>query len=155
VARRLQEGEHVLLRRPPPKLRGGGQEVKVSAKLQPKARLEAYVVLKRIGETYALGDVATKREISTFIQPVHADHLVPLNVQELTAPVEEKTKVVLEGAHHGNIVAQALDGRVKIHLTDRAGEETFQKVHKKLGVILDEKRGIWIDLANFDYFFDD
>ena len=36
--------------------------MKVSAKLQPKARLEAYVILKRIGENYVLGDVATQRE---------------------------------------------------------------------------------------------
>ena len=104
VARQLQEGEHVLLRRPPAKLRKDGQEVKVSAKLRPKARLEAYVVLKRIGETYVLGDVATRREVSTFTQPVHADRLVLLNVQELTTPIAEQTKVILEGispgAHH-------------------------------------------------------
>ena len=155
VARHLQEGEHVLLRRPPPKLREDGQEVKVSAKLQPKARLEAYVILKRIGENYVLGDVATKREITTFSQPVHADRLVPLNVQELTKPVEEKHRIILEGVHPGTIVAQAVDGRVKVHMADRGREEAFFKTHRKLGIVLDEPRGLWVDLSRFDYFFDD
>ena len=46
-----------------------------------------------------------RREVSTFTQPVHADRLVPLNVQELTTPVAEQTKVILEGIHPGRITA--------------------------------------------------
>ena len=112
VARQLQQGEHVLLRRPP-------------AKLQPRARLEAYVVLKRVGETYAQGDVATGREVSTFTQPAHADRLAPLNVKEDTTPIAEQTKLILEGIHTGRIIAQAVDGRVWIELSDKNSEEMF------------------------------
>ena len=127
VARQPQEGEHVLPRRPPAKLREDGQEVELSAKLQPKARLEAFVVLKRIGGTYVRGGVATGREVSTFTQPTHADRLVPLNVQELTSPIAGQTKVILEGIHPGRNTAQAVDGRVRIELSDKNREEMFIK----------------------------
>ena len=91
----------------------------MSAKLQPRGRLEAYFILKRVGEAYVLGDVATKAEVTAVTQPVHADCLVPLNVQELPAPIDEQTKVILEGIHTGRIVAQAVDGRIKVELADR------------------------------------
>ena len=155
--RRLEEGEHVLLRHPLPKLREDLQ-IKVSAKLQPKVRLEAYAVLKRGGEAYVLGGVATEHEITMFTQPAYADLFVPLSMsnQELSASIDEQTKIILEGIHAGRAVAQALDGRVKVELADRTREEQFNKTYKKLGASLDERRGVWVDLAQFDHhYFED
>ena len=126
----------------------------MSAKLQPRARLEAYLILK-VGEAYVLGDVATKAEVTAVTQPVHADCLVPLNVQELSAPIGEQTKVILKGIHTGRIVAQAVDGRIKVELVDRTREEQFCKTYKKLGTSLDGRRGVWLDLAQFDHYFND
>ena len=127
----------------------------MSAKLQPRGRLEAYLILKRVGEAYVLGDVATKAEVTAVTQPVHANCLVPLNVQELSAPIDEQTKVILEGIHMGRIVAQAVDGRIKVELADRTREEQFYKTYKKLGTSLDGRRGVWLDLAQFDHYFND
>ena len=86
----------------------------MSAKLQLGARLEAYLILKRVGEAYVLGDVAAKAEVTDVTQPVHADCLVPLNVQGLSAPIDEQTNVILKGIHTGRIVAQAANGRIKV-----------------------------------------
>ena len=96
-----------------------------------------------------------RREVSTFTQPTHADRLVPLNVQELTSPIAGQTKVILEGIHPGRNTAQAVDGRVRIELSDKNREEMFIKTYKRMNVTMDDRRGIWIDLAQFDHYFDD
>ena len=108
-----------------------------------------------MGEAYVLGDVATKAEVTAITQPVHADCLVPLNLQELSAPIDEQTKVILEGIHTGRIVAQAVDGRIKVELADRTREGQFYETYKKLGTGLDGRRDIWLDPAQFDHYFID
>jgi len=147
-------GEHVLLKRPPPTLREEGQEVKVSAKLQPKARLDVYKVIRKLGSNYVLGDVATGKEVQGIVQPVHADRLIALNVKELTTPISEANRIILEGIHVGYIMAHAVDGRVLVRFSDRTREERFHQTHKGLGTVLAES-GVWLDLARFDHYFDD
>ena len=156
IPRQLEVGEHVLLRRPPAMIRDDEhQEVRVSAKLQTKARLEIFKVIKRVGESnYVLGDIATGIEVSNIAQPVHADRLVPIGVQELVDPIEERNRVILEGVYSGNIEQQAIDGRVMVKLANRSQEETFQKEFRKLGVVLNHPRGIWADLSVHDHYFE-
>ena len=127
----------------------------MSAKLQPRARLEAYVILKRVVEAYVLWDVATKTEVTAVTLPVHADRLVPLEVQELSAPIDEQTKVIFEGVHTGRIVAQAVDRRIEVELADRTREGQLYKTYKKLGTSLNGQGGVWLDLAQFDHYFND
>eukprot|EP00969_Alexandrium_andersonii_P059624 2626309-Alexandrium_andersonii.AAC.1 len=105
-----------MLRRPPAAVRREGLEERVSAKLQAKCRLDVYRVIKQTGPSnYVLGDVATGREVTTIKQPVHADRLVPLEVAELTEPIEEKKELEIEG-RRGRLLRQALDGRVLVQL---------------------------------------
>ena len=62
----------------------------VSQRLQPKARIEIYRVLKRVGDSnYVLGDLATGHEVSSFKQPVHADRIVPMDGGVLDDPISE------------------------------------------------------------------
>ena len=86
---------------------------------------------------------------------MHADRLVPLNVQELSVPIDEQTKMIFEGIHTGRIVAQTVDGRIKVELADRTREGQFYKTYKKLGTSLDGRRGVWLDLAQSDHYFND
>ena len=126
----------------------------MSAKLQPKARLDVYKVIRRLGSDYVLGDVATGKEVQGIVQPVHADRLIALNVKELTAPISEANRIILEGIHVGYITAQAVDGRVLVRFSDRTREERFHQTHKGLGTVLAES-GVWLDLARFDHYFDE
>ena len=88
-ARELQVGEMVLLRRPPDavlKAQGLDDETVrgVSRGLVPKAEISPYVVIRRFGNAYVLGDPNTKEEVKAFKQPVAAERLVPLTADELT-----------------------------------------------------------------------
>ena len=129
------------------------QRILWSRKIQPKSRLEAYVIIKKVGpNNFVLGDMATGAEITSFAQPVHADRLVPLEVAELATPLESQTKLVIEG-REGEVLRQSLDGRVLIRLSSQAEEETFAGLHRRLGARLDAARGVWVDLARFVHDF--
>jgi len=124
----------------------------VSAKLQPKARCEAYVVLKRVGESiYALGDVATQREVGHFRQPVHADRCIPLEVGDLTEPMESKFRIEIEG-RTGLIRRQAIDGRILVDFQSARLNDAFAQDFKRRGAHLSgDDRGVWLDSERFDY----
>ncbi len=49
-----------------------------------------------------LGDAATGKEIRGCKQPAHADRLVPLDVEELSAPIDERQSLVIEETRHGS-----------------------------------------------------
>ena len=126
MPRPLQVGQLVLLRRPPAVARDDNdQERSVSRKLQPKARVEVYRVNKRVGDSnYVLGDIATRNEVTSFKQPVHADRIVPMEGGVLDDPITESKEVVIE-QHHGTITEQAWDGRVLVQLATDEAEDTF------------------------------
>ena len=79
---------------------------------------------------------------------------MPIGVQELVDPIEERNRVILEGVYSGNIEQQAIDGRVMVKLANRSQEETFQKEFRKLGMVLNHPRGIWADLSAHDHYFE-
>ena len=118
----LEVGQLVLLRRPPAIARDeDNQEKPVSRKLQPKARVEVFRVIKRVGDSnYVLGDVATGKEITTFKQPVHADRIVPMEGGVLDEPISQAKDVVIE-QRHGTIREQAWDGRVRVEMATDQG----------------------------------
>ncbi len=94
-ARELQVGEMVLLRRPPEavlKAQGLDEETTrgVSRRLVPKADVSPYVVIRKFGNAYVLGDPNTKEETKAFKQLVAAERLVPLTAGELEEGYETK-----------------------------------------------------------------
>ena len=144
--RRLEVGEHVLVRRPP-LLQPEG----VSRKLQARQRMDVYRVIKTIGDAdYVLGDVVSGREVTAFKQPIHADRLVPLDVQELTEPITEDRRLTIEGTV-GHITKMSLDGRVLVEMGARPRELEFAQRFKKLGATVAAERGVWLDLSKFAY----
>ena len=96
-ARELQVGEMVLLRRPPDAvLRAQGLDDEtvrgVSRRLVPKAEISPYVVIRRFGNAYVLGDPNTKEEVKAFKQPVAAERLVPLTANELKKDTRPRSR---------------------------------------------------------------
>ena len=130
------------------------QERSVSRKLQPKARVEVYRVIKRVGDSnYVLGDVATGIEASSFKQPVHADRIVPMDGGVLDEPIATEKNIVIE-QHHGTIQEQAWDGRVRVQFATEAAEDEFAHRFRKDGATKDSKKsGVWVDLARHTYYF--
>ena len=40
-------------------------------------------------------------------------------------------------------------------MSDKNREEMFSKTYKRMNATTDDRCGIWIDLAQFDHYFDD
>ena len=78
-----------------------------------------------------------------------------LNVQELTTPIAEQTKVILEGVHAGRKTALAVDCRFRIELSDKNCEEMSTKTYKGMNVTMGERCRVWFVLAQCDHYFDD
>ena len=153
----LEAGQLVLLRRPPAIARDEqGREANVSRKLQPKARIEVYKVIKRVGDAnYVLGDLATGAEITSFKQPVHADRIVALDGGVLDDPIAESKDVVVE-QRHGTIKQQAWDGRVLVEFDTAEAEDDFAHRFANLGAKKDSAQpGVWVDLSKHVYYFPD
>ena len=151
IPRELEVGETVLLRRPPPL--SAFNDGPVSRKLQPKARFDVAVVLKKVGRSnYVICDLATLEEWRPIKQPLHADRLVPLASAELTEPVAERTHIEVEGKP-GVMRRQALDGKVLVILASVEEEEEFAYAHRRLGAAKagGGARGVWLDLTRHDY----
>ena len=127
----------------------------ISRKLLPRARLEAYVISKQAGpNSFILADIASGAECTAFLQPVHADRLVPMEVPELAEPIEEQLDLTIEG-RSGSVERQALDGRVLIKLGTAVLEQEFAEHFRGLGAKLDPtSRGVWVDLQRFSHDFD-
>ena len=145
MPRKLDNGEHTLVRRPP-----FLQAEAIRHKLQPKQRMGAFKVIKRVGDSdYVLGGTASGKEATGFRQPVHADRLVPLDAFELTTPIEETRALALEG-QQARAMRMAVDGRVLVELAARQKEKDFAFRHRKLLVReAEDGRGVWLDLATF------
>lgn len=155
VPQPLGVGQLVLLRRPPAIARDDdNQERSVSRKLQPKARVEVYRVIKRVGDSnYVHGDVATGIEATSFKQPVHADRIVPMDGGVLNEPIASEKNIVIE-QHHGTIQEQAWDGRVRVQFATEAAEDEFAHRYRKDGATKDARKpGVWVDLGRHTYYF--
>ena len=148
IPRELQVGERVLLRRPPPHLR----DDPVSRRLQSKADFSVYQVIKKVGDSnYVLGDPTTGLEIKSFAQPVHADRLVPLEVEELAEPISTKTFLEIDGLK-GIVTRQSMDGRVLVELADEEAELNFAWDQRKQGASKHQAgRGVRVNLQSHDH----
>ena len=125
----LEVGQLVLLRRPPAAVRDHqDQGSAVSGKLQPKARVKVYGVIKRAGDSnYVLGDVATGKEVRSFKQPVHADRIVPMDGGVLDDLVSGTKEVVDQ--RNSTITQLARDRRVLIQMAStEAKDELAYKI---------------------------
>ena len=114
-----------------------------------------YEVLRQHGDNnYTLGDPATKREISTFAQPVHVSQLVPLELvhEDLDNKDVVYVYLVIENVT-GVIQEMAIDGRVRVTYNSRDEEDLVHRLFLKAKLRDFDRGGLWIDLlrVNYDY----
>ena len=98
----------------------------------------------------------TGEEITAFKQPVHTDQLVLVEGSEFPESPSEVTRVEIEGIP-GVLKRQAWDGRVLVQMGSRDQEDRFTQRYAAQGAkrAIWPEKGVWVDLARFDYHFVD
>jgi hypothetical protein len=147
----------VLLRRPPDavlKAQGLDDETVrgVSRRLVPEAEISPYVVIRRFGNAYVLGDPNTKEEVKAFKQPVAAERLVPLTANELEEGYETKVSVEVAG-ETGVVQGMGMDGRVRVTFGNEQMEDQVWLRTKPAAVKDMTKGGLWLDLTKIEHTF--
>ncbi len=118
----------------------------------PKADISPYVVIRKFGNAYVLGDPNTKEEVKAFKQPVAAERLVPLTADELEEGYETKVSVEVAG-ETGIVQGMGMDGRVRVTFEDEQTEDRVWLRTKPAAVKDLTRGGIWLDLTKIEHTF--
>ena len=113
----LEVGDYVMLKintRPEP-----GRSLRFRSTRDPRL-FQIHAVSgtnSRDRRTYTLMDPCTGSTEFDFVQPVHQDRLIPVEVLPISQPIDEKTKLKIDD-RIGEVTATCIDGRVHVQWED-------------------------------------